>query len=102
MNKDEILNRLSLKKHNIHFNQIVGMYDRAVILDEALDEVLKKANLTIPDAGLSLPDTKLINLIDYCKKFTDGSKTSEQLEMWKKWEDANFLDNGKLLSGNES
>lgn len=58
-----------------------------------------KNNVDLADIGLSLPDSKLINLIDYCKKFTDGSKTSEQLEMWKKWEDANFLDDGKLLIG---
>lgn len=80
MEKDEILNRLSLKKYDIHFNQINGMYDRAIILNKALDEVLKQVNLTIPGVMPSLPDKETVSEPIQNALFATGKINTEQAD----------------------
>jgi hypothetical protein len=44
MTRDDILNRIAIKKHGRHFNEIFAIKSRAEILQQALDEVLEQVN----------------------------------------------------------
>lgn len=44
MTRDEILNRIAIKKHGRHFNEIFAIKNRAEILQQALDEALEQVN----------------------------------------------------------
>ncbi len=74
--KDKVLNKYSLKKHSLHFNQLINMYDRAIILELALEEVLA-TKIANPSKKLSndlCPDVSnqrelLIAFFKYCEKY---------------------------------
>ena len=49
MTREDILNRIALKKYNLHFNQLFELSERVDVLNECVNELLEQVNLTIPD-----------------------------------------------------
>ena len=77
VNRYELLDKIAIEKHEIHFNEIGNMYIRAQILSEVLDDLIERVNLTIPDVRQQ--SELLLDFSDCIQSDTTNmSYTSEQ------------------------